>query len=222
MSEAADLGWLDTAFPSDPGAQVDASRLALAHELHDVVGSACTVINVQAAAAARLVRERPEQALEALAEIRRASSEVLEEVRAILPGLRSTGSGSSDRIGTGGLGRLAESATNAGIHTRVTLSGRRRPLPADVDLAAYRIVQEALTNVLRHSNADSASVLLDYGRDALRIAVEDNGRGGSLGHGFGILGMRERAAALGGELEAGPVPGGGFRVQATLPLVGPR
>ena len=101
------------------------------------------------------------------------------------------------------------------------VSGRLRPLPTDVDLAAYRIVQESLTNVLRHSDAGSACVLLSYESEVLRIAVEDDGRGGSLGHGFGILGMRERAAALGGELDAGPLPGGGFRVQATLPLLGP-
>ena len=219
MSEAFDLGRLDGALP--PDAQVDAKYAELAHELHDVVGSACAVINLQAAAAARLLRERPEQALEALAEIRRASGEVVEELRAIVPGIRNAGPGRSNRVGLGGIGRLAESATKAGIHTRVTVSGRWRPLPADVDLAAYRIVQESLTNVLRHSNADSASVLVAYEHDVLRIAVEDDGRGGSLGHGFGIIGRRERAAALGGELEAGPIPGAGFRVEATLPLLGP-
>ena len=222
MSEAIDLGRPDGAFPPVPDAQVDARGVELAQELHDVVGAACTVINLQAAAAARVLREHPEQALEALAEIRRASRDVLEELREILPGIRNAGSGTSDRVGTGGIGRLADAATQAGIHTRVTVSGRWRPLPADVDLAAYRIVQESLTNILRHSNAESASVLLGYENDVLRIAVEDDGRGGPLGHGFGILGMRERAAAVGGEVEAGPVPGGGFRVLATLPLLGAR
>ena len=221
MSEAADLNWFDGAFAPDPRAQADAIRVELARELHDVVGSTYAVINLQAAAAAQLLRERPEQALEALAEIRRASGDALRELREILRGIRSSGSELSGRIGTGGIARLAEAATKAGVPTLVIVSGRLRPLPADVDLAAYRIVQESLTNVLRHSYADSACVLISYEGEVLRIAVEDDGRGGSLGHGFGTLGMRERAAALGGELEAGPLPGGGFRVQATLPLLGP-
>jgi signal transduction histidine kinase len=114
--------------------------------------------------------------------------------------------------------------TNAGVPTRLTVSGRRRLLPADVDLTAYRIAQESLTNVLRHAGAASASVRLVYEDDRLLLEIEDDGVGGGAAStpSFGILGMRERAAALGGELDVGSRPGGGFRVRATLPLRGAR
>jgi signal transduction histidine kinase len=200
-------------------ARVRAERLELALELHDVVGSAVAMISLQAAAAERLLQERPDQALVALSEIKRASDEVLRELRAILGGLRSPSDGAP---GTARIGSLVDATTKAGIPTRLTVSGRRRPLPVDLDLAAYRIVQESLTNVLRHSSAASASVLVAYGRDRLRVEVEDDGvgRGESASPGYGIIGMRERAVALGGELDAGPRPGAGFRVRATLPLRG--
>jgi signal transduction histidine kinase len=198
-------------------ARVRAERLELALELHDVVGSAFAMITLQAAAAERLLDKRPDQALRALSEIKRASGEVLRELREILGGLRSA---SDQAPGTARIGWLVDATTEAGVHTRLMVSGRRRLLPADVDLAAYRIVQESLTNVLRHSSTARASVLVAYERDRLRVEVKDDGlaRGESLGGGFGILGMRERAVALGGELDAGPRPLGGFRVRATLPL----
>jgi signal transduction histidine kinase len=228
ISEAVEASWLDDALSlvepaTGQEARLQAARLELARELHDVVGSAVCMISLQAAAAAQLLPERPEQALEALSEIRRASGDVLHDLREILNSMRSTAAGASDRApGAEHIGRLADAAESAGIHTRVTVSGRLRPLPAAVDLAAYRIVQESLTNVLRHSSAGSASVLVAYDRDALRVEVEDDGVGreDSKDSGFGIVGMRERATELGGALEAGPRAEGGFRVRATLPLRG--
>jgi signal transduction histidine kinase len=228
LSEAVEVRWLDDAVSllepaTDRDARLEAARLELARELHDVVGSAFSMISLQAAAAARLLPERPEQALEALSEIRRASGDVLQDLREILRTMRSAAADASDRApGAEEIGRLADAAERAGIQTRMTVSGRLRPLPAAVDLAAYRIVQESLTNVLRHSSARSASILVAYGRNVLRLEVEDDGVGreGSTDPGFGIVGMRERATGLGGALEAGPLAEGGFRVCATLPLRG--
>jgi signal transduction histidine kinase len=120
---------------------------------------------------------------------------------------------------------LAAAATQAGIETDLTVLGERQPLPAEVDLAAYRIVQESLTNVMRHSQATSAAVRVAYEPDRLLVEVQDDGVGNSespTGLSHGILGMRERATALGGELEASALPQGGFRVRATLPLGGRR
>jgi signal transduction histidine kinase len=194
-----------------------AERLELALELHDVVGSAFAMINVQAAAAEHLLYVHPEQVRDALAEIRKASGDVLREVREILAGLRSM---ADDAPRASRVAELVDAATKSGVHTGLTVSGRWRLLPLEVDHAAYRIVQESLTNVVRHSGAGSASVLVAYEHDRLRVEVEDDGRG--LGEpsspGYGILGMRDRAVALGGELDAGPRPQGGFCVRATLPL----
>jgi signal transduction histidine kinase len=129
--------------------------------------------------------------------------------------------------GVGGLDDLAATASSAGVPTRVAISGRSRPLLAAVDQAAYRIVQESLTNVLRHAGPTSASVRVAYEPDGLVVEVVDDGRagepgggGGSPGSGHGIAGMRERALALGGQLEAGKRAGGGFRVRASLPFGG--
>jgi signal transduction histidine kinase len=127
------------------------------------------------------------------------------------------------------LGDLADTAAAAGLAVRVEESGQRVPLPADVDLAAYRIVQEALTNSARHSGGTKATVRIGYAEDALMVDVQDDGAprppgrppGPPRGAGSGIAGMTERAAALGGTLQAGPRPGGGFAVQARLPLPGP-
>jgi signal transduction histidine kinase len=120
---------------------------------------------------------------------------------------------------------MAAMTTGAGLPTRVAVSGRVRPLPPALDQAAYRIVQEALTNALRHAGPATASVSVTYERDRLLLEVADDGRGGKVsselpapGSGHGIGGMRERALAIGGEFEAGPQPAGGFRVRATLPL----
>jgi signal transduction histidine kinase len=202
---------------SEQAARLRAERLELARELHDVVGSAHTMITLQAWAAERLVLEHPSQAVAALTEIRRASAEVMHELREILGGLRSP---TDIPAGTGRIDSLVEWTARAGIPTRLTVTGRRRLLPTNVHLAAYRIIQESLTNVVRHSSASAASVLVEYATDRLIVEVEDDGigPGESAGPGYGILGMRERVVALGGELEAGLRSEGGFRVHATLPL----
>jgi signal transduction histidine kinase len=231
MSEAADFGRLGRGTLTveqgrDVDARVRAERLQIARELHDVVASGFSMVSLQAAVGAHtLSAGRPEGTLDALAEIRRVSSEALGELRKILVILRAAESDGSDSApGTARIGALATMTTNAGVPTRLSVSGRRRLLPADVDLAAYRIVQESLTNVLRHAEAASASVLLVYDDDRVIVQVTDDGVAGAAVStpSFGILGMRERAAALGGELDVGPRPEGGFRVRATLPLRGAR
>jgi signal transduction histidine kinase len=231
MSEVADFGRLgDGTWSVEPETQHEArlraERLQLARELHDVVASGFTVVNFQAALAAQVLSERPERAYEALSEIRRASGEALRELRTILGILRAVEPSAAEGApGAAAIGSLVSVTTKAGVPTRLTVSGRRRLLSADVDLAAYRIVQESLTNVLRHSGAASASVVLAYGDDRLLVEVEDDGVAAAAcpsSPGHGILGMRERAAALGGEVDAGRRPQGGFRVRAELPLRGGR
>lgn len=120
--------------------------------------------------------------------------------------------------GLGDLDRLAEATKDAGVRVDLCVKGERRPLPPDVDLSAYRIVQEAVTNVVRHAGTDACRVTIGHGDGELSIEVDDDGRGGVLGVGYGIVGMRERVGLLGGDLTAGPCPGGGFRVAARLPL----
>jgi signal transduction histidine kinase len=213
--------------------QVDAERLRIARELHDVLAHGIATINVQAGVAAHVLHERPEHAAEALRTIKATSKDALRELRGILGVLRDTDEIAS-REPTPGLrqlDRLIDATSQAGVPTRVTISGHRGSLPATVDLAAYRIVQESLTNVLRHAGRANAVVAISYADDEMTVSVNDNGRGrtelaGTNGHrpaapGHGILGMRERAQALGGELEAGPLANGGFRVCAHLPVRAP-
>jgi signal transduction histidine kinase len=203
-------------------------RLQLARDLHDVVSHSFATISVHAGVALHVLQERPEQVTEALQAIRSASTEALSELRAILGMLRESESGRT--LSTGGLGRvdvLVESTTAAGVTTTVRVIGSPRQLPAAVDGTAYRIIQESLTNVMRHAAATSASVTIAYDRERLIIEIENDGpieptlvSPPSEGSGHGILGMRERARAIGGELEAAPLPEGGFRVCARLPVLG--
>ena len=206
---------------------VDAERLRIARELHDVVAYSFATINVQAGVAVHVMDDRPDQVAEALRAIRAVSKEASRELRAILGVLRQVDKPEDDRPSQelGRLAALAATIPSSGLPTRVVISGRPRPLSKAVDLAAYRIVQEALTNALRHAGPASASVTIGYERDRLTVAVVDDGRGGtpeevepSAGSGHGIAGMRERALTVGGELEAGPRRFGGFRVSASLPF----
>ncbi len=215
----------------DAQRRVEEERLRIARELHDVVAHTMATITVQAAAATQLLRDRPDEAAESLKAIRAASKDGLRELRAILDVLR-TATGDGDEPAdptqpTPGLSRLDELVTGvraAGLPVTVTVTGRRRELPAVTDLSAFRIIQEALTNTLRHAGPATAVVTVDYGASAIRVEVTDTGRGltghaapaGTAGH--GLRGMHERAAAAGGKLEIGPRPAGGFRVAATLPL----
>lgn len=210
-------------------------RLAIARELHDVLAHSISLINVQAGTALEVMDRRPEQARIALEAIKLTSREALGEVRSVLGVLRAPdGDGSAPaapRSPTAGLARLdelAERARATGLKVRIVTEGDIRPLPAGVDLAAYRIVQEALTNVVRHAHADEVEVHVGYGERGVRLMVADNGRGAAhvgerlTGGGNGLPGMRERATALGGVLTAGPRPGGGFAVEAELPTEGAR
>jgi signal transduction histidine kinase len=187
--------------------------------VHDVVGHGLAAINMQAEIALHLLHRKPEQAEAALTAISRTSKQGLDELRATLTAVRGD-AGRAPMPGHGELPALRDRLAHAGLPVSLTIEGEPDgPLPGAVDLAAYRIVQEALTNVLRHAGATSAEVAITYAPGALELEVTDRGLGGvPSGPGSGIAGMRERAAALGGELTAGPRPGGGFRVHAALPV----
>jgi signal transduction histidine kinase len=204
--------------------RADEERLRIARELHDVLAHNISLINVQSGVALHLLEQRPEQARTALSAINDASAEALREMRAVLGVMRRVDE-PPPRAPVAGLDRLdalVSRSAAAGLEVKVELEGERRPLPAAVDLAAFRIIQESLTNVTRHAHATAAIVRLDYHERDLTVQIDDNGRRGSPSSlsdgGNGIVGMRERATALGGDLEAGPRPGGGFRVRARLPL----
>ena len=201
-------------------------RLRIARELHDVVAHHLSLINVQAGVALHLLDQGPEHTRPALTAIKGASKDALDELRGVLDVLRG-GEEAAPRTPAPTLADLpavVARAAAAGLAVRVRTDGPARPLPRPVERAAYRIVQEAVTNVVRHAGARSAVVGLAYGDDALVVQVDDDGPGttapGPAGAGRGLAGMRERAAALGGRLEAGPRPGRGFRVRAELPLDG--
>lgn len=200
-------------------------RLRIARELHDVVGHHISLINVQSAAALRRLRKDPaggpERAEEALGAIKETSREALRELRATLGVLRQVDE-AAPTAPAPGLDRLAdlvESARLAGLDVRLQSTGDR-PLPAELDLAAYRIIQESLTNVTRHARATTVTVRTERGPRQFTVEITDDGRGPAVTGGLpgsGITGMRERARALGGELTAGPGPDGGFTVRAGFP-----
>jgi signal transduction histidine kinase len=201
-------------------------RLRIARELHDALGHHLSLINVQSGVALHLNAELPEQTRSSLSAIKEASKEALTELRSVLDILRQEGE-RAPRSPTSSLARLDDlvaQAAAAGLEVRTETDGEVRPLPFGVDIAAFRIVQEALTNVARHAGPATASVRLTYRDRDLTVEVDDDGRGTEArpdaGAGKGIVGMRERVAALGGDLEAGPRPGGGFRVMARIPLDG--
>ncbi|AWW41011.1 sensor histidine kinase [Streptomyces cadmiisoli] len=200
--------------------RADEERLRIARELHDVLAHSISVINVQAGVGLALLDTDPEQARTALTTIKSASKEALGEVRQVLDTLRTPGE--APRAPAPGLDRLpelVEQAASAGL--TVAVEGTPPRLSPGTDLAAFRIVQEALTNVVRHSGSRHARVRLEHDAGALRLRVDDDGPAGGAhagGSGNGLAGMRERAAALGGTIEAGPRPDGGFRVLAVLPL----
>jgi signal transduction histidine kinase len=211
--------------------RIDEERLRIARELHDVVAHTMSTINVQASAAATVLTDRPDAAAEALQAIRTASKNGLRELRAILNVLRQADDAdpTAPVPGLVQLDALVAGASQAGLATTLTVTGQVVPLPAGVDLAAYRIIQESLTNAIRHAGPATATVALTYRKGRLLIEVADTGRGvppasagdvGGAGHtGHGMAGMRERAAAAGGTFEAGPASGGGgFTVTVTLPF----
>jgi signal transduction histidine kinase len=202
--------------------RADEERLRIARELHDVLAHSISVINVQAGVALALIDERPEQARTALTTIKAASKEALGEVRQVLGALRAPGD--APRSPAPGLDRLPElagQAADAGLVVDIAAEGTRVPLLPGADLAAFRIIQEALTNIVRHSASRTARIRIEYRPDSVELCVDDDGpatTSGQTGSGNGLVGMRERAAALGGTVEAGPRADGGFRVLAWLPV----
>ncbi|GAA2468744.1 hypothetical protein Ahu01nite_002090 [Winogradskya humida] len=198
-------------------------RLRIARELHDVLGHHLSLINVQAGVGLHLMDSRPEQAREALTAIKTASSEALREVRAVLDALRPEQE-AAPRQPALGLDRLADLTADAALPITTTTTGTPRPLPAEVDRAAYRIVQEALTNVRRHAQAAKTEVSITYTPTALHLHITNAGTPTAAPPttstglpGTGIAGMRARAETLGGTLTAEPLPEGGFQVHAILP-----
>jgi signal transduction histidine kinase len=206
-----------------------AERLRIARELHDIVAHSIGIIAIQAGAGRRVFDTSPDQARDALAAIEATSRETLSGLRRMMTGLRhadpepgpgQTPPGPAPRLAD--IEQLAATALDAGVKVEVDWRGRREPLPADIDLSAFRIIQEAVTNVVRHAGTDQCQVVIDQQDGQLSIEVTDSGRSGSAARtGYGITGMRERAALLGGDFSAGPRPGGGFRVAARLPLPAP-
>ncbi|MFE9652199.1 sensor histidine kinase [Micromonospora sp. NPDC006431] len=200
---------------------ITAERLRIARELHDLVAHSIGVIAIQAGVGARVIDTQPGEARTALATIERASRETLAGLRRTLGALRrpeGVAASLDSPPGLADLDRLVAAAADAGVRVAVRRYDEPRPLPTEVDLAAYRIVQEALTNVVRHADVEECRVTVEYPPDGLSVEVVDAGRGGHLGgEGHGIVGMRERTSLLGGRFTAGPRPEGGFRVAAWLP-----
>jgi signal transduction histidine kinase len=204
--------------------QASEERLRIARELHDVLAHHISLINVQAGVGLHLMDRKPEQARTALTAIEEASREAMGELRSVLDILHRPDE-AAPRAPAPSLKRLdslQSQAAAAGLEVRIEVQGEPFDLGATVDAAAYRVVQESVTNVIRHAVATVATVHLAYGEGELAIAVEDNGRklDSPVRPGKGIGGMRERVEALGGRFEAGPLPMQGFRVRAWLPATG--
>jgi signal transduction histidine kinase len=218
---------------------VTAERLRIARELHDLISHSIGSIAIQAGVGCRVIETQPAEARKALAAIEATSRETLAGLRRTLGALRRSepepgpglglGPGSALGLGLGAtlvdpspglhdLDRLAESLLDAGVRVEIRRLGEPRPLAPDVDLAAFRIIQESVTNVARHAGTPTCRVTVTHGDTEVAIEVDDEGRGGGVDEtGFGIVGMRERAELLGGHFDAGPRPQGGFRVTARLP-----
>ncbi|WP_328631221.1 sensor histidine kinase [Streptomyces sp. NBC_00356] len=224
---------------------VTAERLRIAREMHDTVAHSIGIIALQAGAAARVVETQPARAREAMITVEHVGRDTLAGLRRMLGALRQADQGQADQghaqaplrpaVGLADLEQLAATTTAAGVRVEVRWQGERRPLPTDVDLAALRIVQEAVTNVVRHATVDHCQVKVEYREDELLVEVVDRGKGcgtntknanakntnantKNTDTGFGLVGMRERVALLDGHFTAGPRPGGGFRVAARLPV----
>ncbi len=207
-------------------AAVAEERARIAREMHDVVAHSLSVMVVQAEAAEAMLDADPERARRPIAAVQDTGRQALGELRRMLGALRERADEDpalAPQPGLAGLDDLVRHVRDAGLPVTVTVRGEPRPLPPGVDLSAYRIVQEGLTNALKHAGPARATVGLEYGPRDLRIEVADDGRGhdpSSNGGGHGLLGMRERVALYGGELVAGPreAPGRGFALTASLPL----
>jgi signal transduction histidine kinase len=206
-------------------------RGQIARELHDVVAHHVSVMTVQAAGAGRTLDRDPQRSKEALAAIEATGRSALAEMRRIVGVLRVPATVDGDvspkrgpQPGLAELPELVEQLDSAGLKVKVGVEGQHRPLPLGIDLTAYRIVQEALTNTLKHAGTDKADVLVRYAPAELEVRVTDSGAGRQVRSpaeppGHGLLGMRERVALYGGDLSAGNRPDGGFEVRARIPLL---
>ncbi|PXY31130.1 sensor histidine kinase [Prauserella muralis] len=212
-------------------ARVDEERLRIAREVHDTVAHAIAVINVQSGVTAHVLDKRPDPARETLEAIEQTSSQALREMRTILGVLRDDNEGRVPHPGLGQIDELTATAREAGLDLDLEAGSPPPSVPSAISSAVYRILQESITNVIRHVGPTRVTVALDYGADSVEVRVRDEGRRGGPGDdeaapglagrdrpGRGILGMRERCRLLGGDLDAGPLPGGGFAVTARLPL----
>jgi signal transduction histidine kinase len=202
-------------------AAVADERARIARELHDVVGHSVSVMTVQASAVRRLLRPHQEKQRDALLVVEQTGREALAEMRRMVGVLRrpEEAPALAPQPSLEHVDKLVEHAREAGLPVTLAIEGEPEPLPAGVDLTAYRLVQEGLTNALKHAQAGHAEVLVRYGEGHVELTVSDDGRGVGSGDGggHGLVGMRERVTVYGGELEAGPRAGGGYRLRAKLP-----
>jgi signal transduction histidine kinase len=205
-------------------AAVAEERARIARELHDVVGHSVSVMTVQASGVRRLLRPEQEREREALLVVEQTGREALAEMRRLVGVLRrpEEAPALAPQPSLQHLGKLVDQVRESGLTVDLKVEGEAASLPASVDLAAYRLVQEGLTNTLKHAQADRAEVLVRYGKGEVELVVADNGNGtgGGDGGGHGLVGLRERIAVCGGELEAGPRTGGGYEVRARIPMNG--
>jgi signal transduction histidine kinase len=203
-------------------AAVAEERARIARELHDVVGHSVSVMTVQASGVRRLLRPDQEREREALLIVERTGREALAEMRRMVGVLRrpEEAPALAPQPSLEHIDRLVEQTREAGLPVELRVEGDAVELPAGVDLTAYRLVQEGLTNALKHARATRAEVLVNYRDGEIEVTVSDdgNGVGNGAGGGHGLVGMRERVSVYGGELDAGPQPGGGYRLRARLPL----
>jgi signal transduction histidine kinase len=204
--------------------RVSDERLRIARELHDVVGHNISLINVQAGAGAHVLYNDPQQSRETFDNIRTASHETLQELRSLVGVLRdpATGESRTPTVGLDALEQLIKGFVDAGQDVTLEVTGNKRHVSGIVDLSAYRILQEALTNTVRHAPKSKVRVMVNYGEKDVSLTVtNDSGDGVTArepGGGHGLVGMRERVMAIGGRLDAGPDANGGFHVRAVLPL----
>jgi signal transduction histidine kinase len=197
-------------------------RARIARELHDIVGHSVSVMTVQAAGVRSLLKPEQEREREALEIIEQTGREALAEMRRLVGVLRrpEEGPALAPQPSLEHVEKLVSQAREAGLPVKLRVEGDPVQLPAGVDLTAYRLVQEGLTNAIKHARAEHAEVVVRYGDGRVELMVSDDGRGGGGGvkGGNGLVGMRERVSVYGGELDAGPRPEGGFRLRATLPI----
>jgi len=199
---------------------VEEERGRITRELHDVLAHSVSMMTVQASAVRRLLKPEQEREREALLTVEETGRQALAEMRRLLGIMRSEHEVASlaPQPGIGTLPELVDQVRRSGLSVELTVEGAPVRLPAGVDLSAYRIVQEALTNALGHAGPAHAWVAVRYGSDDVEIEVANDGRADGDGH--GLAGMRERVSLCGGELDCGPRPGGGFRISARLPVTG--